>query len=458
MNVLLLSALLLGARLADDSKANSVSTQPDSGNALEKIPSRVATKADLRQSYNQLMAFENSPSEKAKMDRMMEKLAGIKVGSTDSLATTEDVTSESSKPEIKTQKEEKDDRKLVGNDPIAQMNSEMGQDDAPLPADLQGSGPMPPMDENMPPMDENLPPMDSGAGHGRKLNFGNMMDSNLGSDSNMEMANMKSSFDNLHSVAPGTGDLDLDSGSDSLNDIGGGMHQDATNAMINRMDQTNQQRMEQLNSMFPPPSKLMPGAHKKKKSHVISIKKMLKNYPPGLVDEFMPELKEKVMHKFNQMRSNDRMTRRIRRLRRKLQKQKQRERRRRKLRQRRKRRELRRRRQRRHHHHHHRHHNMWPKHKFKPHFSLKRNLHHQFHSLGVVNRFMHRRRNQLHHLHHLKERRLEESPNSEDTSQISMVLSNETGNENQFLELEKELEAGNISKINQSEDSKGKAQ
>lgn len=275
----------------------------------------------------------------------------------------------------------------------------------------------------------------------------------------MDMANMKSSFDDLHSEAPGSGGLDMDTGADSFNDIDSGLHENATKSLINRMDQTNQERMEKLNSMFPPPSKLMPKFHKKKKSHVISIKKMLKNYPPGLVDEFMPELKEKVMHKFNEMRKNDRMNRRIRKLKRKLENEKRRRLKRRKLREKRRRKALARRRRRRlHHHHHHHPHHLRRKHHFRPHFSMKAK-NNRFHSIGVINNFMHHRHNHLNHLHHLKERRLQGTDTkSGQTSQISMVLSNETDSENQFLALEKELENGNLSTINESNASKGKRQ
>lgn len=390
-----------------------------------------------------MMALENSPEEKAKMDLMMEKLAGITVGSTDSLATTENVTDSQKKPEIKSVNKEKDDRKLVGNDPIVQMNNDLGSDPEPNPLDMQDSGQMPPMSG-----DYSSP----GKDRSRNLNFGSMMDGNMGS-SDMEMANMKSSFDDLHSVPPGTGGLDLDTGSDSLGSIDSGLHETATKAMINRMDQTNEERMQQLNSMFPPPSKMMPSFHKKKKSHVISIKKMLKNYPPGLVDEFMPELKHKVMHKFDQMRRDERMNRKIRKLKRKLNQEKRRDRKRRKLREKRRRRALARRRRRRLHHHHH-HNRLRPKHHFRPHFSMRSKMKHQYHSIGVINNFMHRRHNHLHHLHHLKERRLEQDK-TEKSSQISMVLSNETDSENQFLALEKELENGNLSKINESNASKG---
>jgi hypothetical protein len=164
----------------------------------------------------------------------------------------------------------------------------------------------------------------------------------------------------------------MDTGSDNIAGFDSGLHADATKAMINRMDQTNQQNLAKLNSILTPSYSMAPKPRKKKNSHIISIKKMLKNYPPELVSEFMPELKDKVMSKFNQLKKNDRENRKIRRLRRELERSRRREKRRKrrlKEKRRRRRRMLRERRERRRRMERHRrflHH-------FKPHFSL--NLH-----------------------------------------------------------------------------------
>ena len=365
---------------------------------MEATPTRVANKDELRSSYNQMMSLEGDPTEKAKMDKMMEKLAGITLDSADSNSKNASPTPET-KTELKSSDKTEEDRKLIANDPIRQMENANNEDRS--------------LETTLPPTD--FSPSPSPSDPGRKLNTG-MMDGAMGGDiggGEMDMASMKNSFDNLHSEAPGTGTLDMDSGSDSFEGMDSGMHSAATNAMINRFDQTNQERMAKLNHMFPQVTDVV-SKHPKKKAHVISIKKMLKNYPPGLVDEFMPELKEKVMHKFNQMRKTKNENRRIRRLKKKLLRQKKRERQRRKLRIKRKhQREKRRRRKRklrerrRHHHHHH----------FRPHFTMKINkkqkMHHQFHTLNVLNKYMHHRGNQLYHAHrrhhHHRERRLEEN-------------------------------------------------
>ena len=204
----------------------------------------------------------------------------------------------------------------------------------------------------------------------RKLNIGmssggaNLDAPKMDSGFNKDMVNMQNSFDDMNSTGPG-----METGG-SLGDLDGGMHEQATNAIINRMDQTNQERMARLNQMFPEPGTLMPKTRKKKKSHVISIKNMLKNYPPQLVSEFMPELKDKVMSKFDEMRRERKRNHQIRKLKKKLQRQKRRERERRRLRERRRRRALQRRRRRRHHHRKRRRTAIHSR-KWRPHFSMR---------------------------------------------------------------------------------------
>jgi hypothetical protein len=319
---------------------------------------------------------------------------------------------EPKKTQIKIEKKPEDDRKLVGDDSLLQMSQDItnGVDD-----------PVHPQIENMKDDFSSERPMKGD----RKLNFGEGMGSDMETGMNTDMANMRNSFDNMNSMGPDTGDLNMDSGSDTMSDLDSGMHESATKAIINRMDRTNQERLQKLNSMFPvTSSQMMPKQRKKKNKNVIDIKKMLKNYPPELVNEFMPELQKKVMHKFNEMRKSSREKRRIRKLRRELEKSKKRARRRRKLREQRRRKMMTRRRRRRHHHHHKR-----KLHHFKPHFSIKKDSRrHQFHSISVVNKFMHRRRNHLNHLHHRERRLTDESPNNSNTS------------DDPYLDLEKQLE------------------
>ena len=421
--LLLLGALLISAHIADEQKDQIKSDLLNSDKTLETSPTKVASKEDLRNSYNQMMSLESNPEERSKMDKMMEKLAGITV---DSDTSTDLKPTVEKKTELKTSKGSEDDRKLVSDDPIMQMNKNSNEDrnlnvtpttDDSVSPDMGSSGSFGEDFQNIPSNSES----------GRKLNTGGLMDTGMGgSGVNMDFANMKNSYDNLHSEAPGTGELDMDTGSDDFNGIDSGMHQSATNAMINRFDQTNQQRMAKLNTMFPPIASSLPSKKRHRKSKIINIKNMLKNYPPGLVDEFMPELKDKVMKKFNSMRKRKNEDRKIRRLKRQLHREKQREIKRRKLKQRRRRamikkRQRRKLRQRHHHKHHHHSH-------FKPHFSMKakkkQRMNHQYHTLKVVNNFMHNRGNQLHHAHHnhhnhhnhhhhhyhhLRERRLEDN-------------------------------------------------
>jgi hypothetical protein len=360
---------------------------------IKNTPTHVSTQEDLKNSYNQFMSMENSPEEKAKMDKMMANLVGIDVGSSDSSSTP--TKKKQIKRKKKKAKHKDEDRKLVGDDTHPHINEFVSNPDlGNMKDDFAADNTMP-----------STMPKD-----GRKLNFNGGMEGNMEGDMGMntDLANMKNSFDNMNSMAPGTEELDMDTGSDTIGGLDSGLHADATKAIINRMDETNQERMQKLNSMFPPPSKLMAEPRKKKNSHIISIKKMLKGYPSELVRKFMPELKDRVMHKFNELKKARKEKSRIRRLKKKLMRTRRREkRRRRKLREkrRRKRRRMRiraeRRRKR-------RNHMRFLKH-FRPHFSM--------------------------HMHHLKERRLEnqsvgDSQNtSNNTDDPYMDLQNEINQE-----------------------------
>ena len=429
IHILFVCALLISTHLADETDDKIAKEMLNQDTQLINNPERVSTKDDLRTSYNQMMALENSPDEKAKMDKLMEELAGIKAGSDDSLATSKNITEIEETPIIK-DKKDKDARKLEISEPGSEMNAlsaNLGPEEDPIPTFAPGLDGPSDLDDTLPEKASDDVTKGANSEKGRKLNvdFSNNMSDGMNSP-NMDMVNMQNSFDDTHSMGPGSGSM----GTDNLNDLDTGMHQQATSAMINRMDQTTQENFNRLNSMFPPPSKLMP-RKKKKKSNVIDIRKMLKKYPPQLVDQFMPELKDRVMKKFENLRKTEKQNKRIRKLKLELEKEKKREKRRRQLRQRRRRRALERRR---HHHHHHHHHHFRPKHHFKPHFSLK-NLHKkQFHSISVVNRFMHRRPNQLHRLHHLKERMLADKTDAEhDSSEFT------TNSEDSFMKIEDEL-------------------
>ena len=426
--VLFLSILFFNLHRTEDNEEKTASKILNSDSSLKNSPTRVSTKQDLRDSYNQFMSLENSPDEKAKMDQMMEKLAGIKVGSSDSLASASEITSDKpQKTQIKTEPKTEDDRKLVGDDSILQMSQDMsdGLDD---PAISQTGT-----------MKNDLSPQTQDAFKDRKLAFGGGSDMDTGMST--DMADMKNSFDNVNSMGPGEGELDLGSGSDNFSDLDSGMHENATKAIINRMDQNNQESLQKLNSMLTPSPGMMSKPRKKKNRNIISIKKMLKNYPPELVNEFMPELKEKVMHKFNEMRRNSKEERKIRRLKRELEKSKERARKRRKLREKRRRRMLRRRRRRRKRKHHHKR----KMHHFRPHFSIKKDSRkHQFHTIRVINKFMHKRHNHLNHLHHRRERRLEETSKN-----------NSGGSDDPYLDLEKELNNELKSQRSQNSMSKG---
>jgi hypothetical protein len=421
--VLFLSILLIGSKIAEDTEEKTASKILNSEDVLKDSPTRVATQQDLQDSYNQFMSLESSPEEKAKMDQMMEKLAGIDVGSSDSTTLKDKPKPEQKEPEIKEAKPSDDDRKLVGNDSIMQMSNEMNQDNLSTePATISD------MKDDF----SSEPSLNDNKGD-RKLNVG-MTDMSTGI--NTDMADMKNSFDDMNSMGRETSQLD-----DSMDGIDSGLHANATKAIINRMDETNQQRLSKLNAMFPPPSKLMPKKRKKKNSEVIDIKKMLKNYPPGLVDEFMPELKEKVMHKFNEMKRSEKQNRRIRKLKRKLELSRKKQRRRRKLREKRRKQMLRRRRNKRRREHQRR--RRRALHHFKPHFRIKRNSKRkQFHSLKVINKFMHHRHNHLNHLHHLRERRLEDdaSKNTSNSTEdpfenIEMGSTNSSNNFGQGKEM-----------------------
>jgi len=399
---------------------------------LKNSPTHKATKAELQDSYNQLMELENSPEEKAKMDQMMEKLAGITSDSTDSHATpykdvaSKPVASSESTPKLKDDADSKEARKLEVSDPTLGVPSPnasllMNNDDTMS----SGTGDLDVKDSFNGGMQMGD---DIAKDSGRKLNIGGMGGVNdlgapaMDSGFNHDMVNMQNSFDNVNSMEPGQDSI---GSGGNLNDMDSGMHQQETNAIINRMDQTNEDRMAKLNSMFPDPNQFRPRLKKKKKSHVISIKNMLKNYPSQLVDQFMPELKEKVMGKFNAMRRERKEKNRIRRLKRELENQKKRERRRRKLRQKRRRRALERKRRRRHHHHHHHRRSIEHRRKWKPHFSMHDLHKKQFHSINVMNKFMHQRKNQLRRRHRLVERRLEESQSNKTFSDLEQELLND---------------------------------
>lgn len=419
VHLILLCTFFLGVHLSDDIQEKMAQQMLSETDDLKNTPTHKATKQDLQDSYNQMMELENSPEEKAKMDQMMEQLAGITSGSGDSLATSNDVTGDTadakmeqvSTPEpsttLKDSSEQKDARKLEISDPTLGVPS--------------------------PNADLMMKASESNPDAGRKLNIGmssggaNLDAPKMDSGFNKDMVNMQNSFDDMNSTGPG-----METGG-SLGDLDGGMHEQATNAIINRMDQTNQERMAKLNQMFPEPGTLMPKTRKKKKSHVISIKNMLKNYPPQLVSEFMPELKDKVMSKFDEMRRERKRNHQIRKLKKKLQRQKRRERERRRLRERRRRRALQRRRRRRHHHRKRRRTAIHSR-KWRPHFSMRDMHKKQFHSIAVMNKFMHRRPNQLHRFDRLRERKLEEINEAGDPAANNSGESDKT-----FMDLEKQI-------------------
>ena len=139
-----------------------------------------------------------------------------------------------------------------------------------------------------------------------------------------------------------------------------GMHESETQALISRMDQNNHQSMADMDKKMAMadleggaiPGGVGPGhSHHKKQS----IASLLKDYPPELVHEFMPELKRRVMQKVHGMEHRKKRNRQLKHIQARIKKEQKRE----------KKRELRMKRNKRHHHHHH-HHNR-PHHHHRPH-------------------------------------------------------------------------------------------
>ena len=348
---------------------------------LNKEMGKKATKAELRETYNQFLAMENSPGGKANMDEMMEKLAGITPGSEDSMIDPKNVTKDPVMTVTPTQP--KKDRELDvknTNAPDTYNNSVYASTSKTNAVDPNNPGMMSPI-FNQPPLENNMPqqtfnprpspqlnlvnaPMNAYP-YNRQLGMGSFSapdiesgDPLMGSFGNehitgpsSDMQDMKNSYDDSMSGTPAS----LDDSYGSNDHLNQGMHAAETQAMIDSMDQMNKQKMadmdhkmalEDLANNAEPGEE--PGSLKKHRKKQ-SIASLLKDYPPELVQQFMPELKRRVMRKVHAIDERKRRNRKLRRIRNRIKREKRRER----------RRKLRLRRKHHHHHnprHHHHHH------------------------------------------------------------------------------------------------------
>lgn len=385
------------ANLKDINTTKKNSIQQDSGNNvnlknidqnMNKEISKKATKAELKETYNQFLAMENSPDDKAHMDEMMEKLAGITPGSEDSMIDRKNITQD---PMTTPKTETKKDRELdVTNNPLPETynnsvyNSSKQEPKAnvesktnpgmvspifnqPMPIQQQSFNPQPNPQLNITNNSSFSSPFNRNLGMGSfnppDIEAGDPLMGSVGNEHiagpTPDFSDMKNSFDNSMGETPAS--LDDNYGSnDHLNE---GMHTAETQAMIDSMDQMNKQKMDEMDhklALDDLANNATPGGqpgslkHHRKKQSIASL---LKDYPPELVQQFMPELKRKVMRKVHEMNERKRRNRQLRKIRNKIKRERRRE----------KRRKLRLRKKHHHHHHnprhhHHHHHHNRPHH------------------------------------------------------------------------------------------------
>jgi hypothetical protein len=381
---ILFAVLLMNWTICEDSIPDTFDSQASQPfNFLKK-----ASPDDLKSSYDQMMQLESSPEEKKNMDKMMEKLSGITASDQDSMLKSDPEVPEKTQSDLSSVENLSDqsvdlqksssptqDRKLDMD--LTEGDSFAGKetiDDTPDPTLMESS---------------QLPDLDMG-----------------GSSGGSALAGMKDEYDKMSGAMPGNEGLGMSVGADSSFDdsLNSGIHQQNTQAMIDRMDEANKENMAKVtqvldnaNSSFDNPKKVV---HKKKKAHRESISQMLKGYPPELVHEFMPVLKEKMKKKMMHLQKEKEEKRRIRKLKEKIKREKRREHRRKKRERMRKLREKRRREWRKHHHHHHPHHQ-------KIHLNhrliMKKKRQRELHSLSVIKHFIHRHLRTFPHSRFLKD-------------------------------------------------------
>ena len=353
-------------------------------------PLKRATKADLQKSYNEIMQNEQDPTEKKKMDSLMENLAGIKSPKVNEDLTLKpqvvpevneaDAGSIFSLPEIKTDNET-DDRKLIKATDYSSLDNHNS-------------------DLNMQSLSK-LVSLDPTS---------NSFDSQDYTNKKMDrdMMDMKDNYTSMSSAIPDGHSMELQAEMGNDDALNTGIHQATTNAFINRMDQQNQEKLNEINKMDAPLGGMSGGRRRAKRKGNMDIKKMLKGYDPALVKQFMPELKDRMNHKIRLYKIEQTKKRKLKKLRMKLEKEKKRERRREKRRKRariirkKKMRKLRLKQWKKHHHHHHHHH------KKIHHYFNKNNKTKQLHALKVMKNYIHRHAKYPHYARSL----IEEDPSN----------------------------------------------